>query len=69
MFDIPAFNYQSTAGARRGYFRCFGREWPHSDDDLRELARQVPPAEAGFSRCNFLIDLMRERHTFEEDGQ
>jgi hypothetical protein len=68
MFDIPAYDYQSTAGARRCYFRTFGREWPGTDADLRALAALVPPP-TDFSRCNFLIDLMRERHTFEEDGQ
>jgi hypothetical protein len=67
MFDIPTYDYHSTAGARRGYFRTFAREWPGTDADLRELANLVPPAQPGFSRCNFLIDLMRERHVFEEE--
>jgi hypothetical protein len=64
MFDIPIYTYQSTAGARRGYFKTFGREWPGTDDDLRELAALVPD-QPGLSRCNFLLDLMRERHVFE----
>jgi hypothetical protein len=68
-FNIPESAWQSTRGAREAYARMWGREWPHDDDYLRQLAREVPPGEPGFSRCTFLLELMRENHAFEPDPQ
>lgn len=68
-FDIPILPNQSCAGARRAYFAEWQREWPHDDDYLRQLANEVPnDSEPGFSRCNFLLQRMRENHVFETEG-
>ena len=70
VFDIPAADSQSTAGARRAYFEVWKREWPHEDADLRELARMVPSSndlrdyDPKRSRCAFLLERMREWHEF-----
>lgn len=67
-FDIPDDLSKSTNGARRAYRLMWGRDWPEDDDYLRTLARQVPPAEPGFSRCKFLLMRMREDHPFTPEA-
>jgi hypothetical protein len=61
-FKIPVRGDQSTQGARRVYYRRWRQLWPHDDAYLRKLAREIPPLRHGFSRCEFLLDLMRESH-------
>jgi hypothetical protein len=71
-FDVPAYEYQSTRGARRAYHAVWNRDWPHDDRELRALARDVPedPADCVFGgRCAHLLNAMRECHVFEEDGR
>jgi hypothetical protein len=62
LFNIPVRSDQSTQGARRVYYRRWHQEWPHADSYLRKLAREIPPLRRGFSRCEFLLNLMRESH-------
>jgi hypothetical protein len=63
-FAIPRYTHSNCAGARRAYERAFGHPWPHTDDDLRELAREIPPQyELQHANCNetqWLIIAMRE---------
>jgi hypothetical protein len=69
-FDVPTYDYQSCNGARRAYHAVWNRDWPHDDDVLRSLARDVPedPAYCVFGgRCAHLINAMRENDM--EGGQ
>ena len=64
-FDLPRRPDQSTAGARREYFAVWHREWPHDDDYLRQLARDVATLPAGVRKCETQLMAMRENHEFE----
>ncbi len=69
-FQIPVRADQSTQGARRVYYRRWHQQWPHDDVYLRKLAREVPPSQPGFSRCEFLLKLMRQSHAgFNHPGR
>jgi hypothetical protein len=61
-----AFNLQpsSTETIRRVYAGIWGREWPHNDEYLCELIREVPMRPSGETRCQFLLERMREDHDF-----
>jgi len=59
-FNLPLSTSQSTGGARAAYRRDYGFDWPHDDEYLRTLAKEVPRGIDG--RCNYLLTLMRENH-------
>jgi hypothetical protein len=65
-FDLPRRPDQSTDGARRAYRDIWAREWPHDDDFLRRLARDVGTLPVGVSKCATLLMAMRENHEFED---
>jgi hypothetical protein len=63
-FCLPRGGIRACAGARKAYSDFYGWPWPHSDDFLRELAREVPSQaeckKAGQKETEWLLDLMRE---------
>jgi hypothetical protein len=68
-FDLPEYKHQSTGGARRAYEKMWGRKWPHDDDYLRQLAREVRELKNEYPTtkvCEVLLNAMRENHEFEE---
>ncbi len=64
-FCLPrSSNASYCGGAREAYQKFYGWPWPHSDDDLRELAREVPSQseckKSGQKETTWLLELMRE---------
>lgn len=59
-FEFPIHPTQSCNGARREYLRQYLQEWPGSDQDLRELAREFRSRRPTGSCADFII-VMRER--------
>ena len=65
-FDLPVARHQSTNGARRAYEQMWNRPWPHDDDYLRILAKEVADIrDNNIARCPVLLNAMRECHEFE----